>query len=308
MIDEKMMDRFAGALLGLAVGDALGTTLEFAPRTTTGEPPHTEMVGGGPFNMKPGEWTDDTSMACCLAESIVTRKGFDERDQLERYVRWMDEGHWSVKGRCFDIGGTTSRALNRFKRTGHVWAGKGTENDNANGSLMRLAPLPMAWFRQSSEFVADLAAKSSRTTHGGAEAEAACRLWAVLIADAIKGQDDPGRYIGKVPAEAYTLRSRVYRATQGHTVGTDTPATGYALDGVELALTALCSTTTFEAGLVAVVNQGGDADTNGAIYGQLAGAVYGASRIPARWITKLAWRNKLEDLTVDLWKFAKGGK
>ena len=113
-------DRFRGALLGLAVGDALGTTLEFQRPPF---PHHADMIGGGPFDMAPGEWTDDTSMACCLAESLIARAGFDARDQMERYVRWWREGHWSVKGHCFDIGVTTQNALARFRERGDPFAG-----------------------------------------------------------------------------------------------------------------------------------------------------------------------------------------
>ncbi|NJO05757.1 MAG: ADP-ribosylglycohydrolase family protein [Chloroflexaceae bacterium] len=112
----ERVSRYRGALLGLAVGDAVGTTLEFRPPGSF--TPISDMVGGGPFHLKPGEWTDDTTMALCLAESLVERHSFDPRDQMERYVRWMDSGYYSVKGYCFDIDGTTAQALRTFKRTG----------------------------------------------------------------------------------------------------------------------------------------------------------------------------------------------
>src|SRR5271163_4463084 len=108
-------DRALGSLLGLAVGDAIGTTLEFRSRDTYQH--LTDLVGGGPFDLAPGQWTDDTSMALCLAESLIERRGFDPLDQLERYVRWMREGYLSSNGRCFDIGGTVHAALLRFLET-----------------------------------------------------------------------------------------------------------------------------------------------------------------------------------------------
>ena len=104
----ELRDRYRGALLGLAVGDALGTTLEF--KRPGSFAPITDMVGGGPFGLKPGQWTDDTSMALCLAESLVECRGFDPVDQLRRYCRWYREGHLSSTGRCFDIGNTTRAA------------------------------------------------------------------------------------------------------------------------------------------------------------------------------------------------------
>lgn len=133
--------RYRGSLLGLAAGDALGTTAEFkAPGTFS---PLKDIVGGGPFNLKPGQWTDDTSMALCLAESLVSRNGFDAQDQMERYSRWRNEGYLSSTGRCFDIGNTVSQALVRFARTGDPFAGFADPRSAGNGSLMRLAPVPL---------------------------------------------------------------------------------------------------------------------------------------------------------------------
>src|SRR5215207_5819100 len=132
------LDRYRGALLGLAAGDALGTTLEFKD---PGEfEPLTDLVGGGPFDLKPGEWTDDTSMALCLAESLVTRREFDPIHQLETYCRSYDHGHLSVKGRCFDIGITTASALRRFMQHREPCPGSTSPHAAGNGSLMRLAP------------------------------------------------------------------------------------------------------------------------------------------------------------------------
>jgi len=134
-----LRSRSRGALLGLAAGDALGTTLEFQPG------PHqlTDMVGGGPFGLWPGEWTDDTSMALCLACSLVELGRFDAADQMQRYVDWWREGYMSSNGRCFDIGNTVATALRRFQATGEPHAGSTDPFTAGNGSLMRLAPVPL---------------------------------------------------------------------------------------------------------------------------------------------------------------------
>ena len=114
MIEITTRDRFRGCLLGLAAGDALGTTLEFkSPGTFE---PIDDMIGGGPFGLRAGQWTDDTSMALCLATSLIECGGFDAMDQMRRYVRWRDEGYLSSTGYCFDIGNTVSGALDRFRR------------------------------------------------------------------------------------------------------------------------------------------------------------------------------------------------
>src|SRR5437879_921177 len=125
------IDRFRGCLVGLAVGDALGTTVEFQPRGTF-TPVH-DLVGGGPFNLAPGEWTDDTSMALCLATSLVECATFDARDQMERYCHWRDEGYISSNGRCFDIGNTVAAALGRYRETGKPFAGSIDPKTAGNG-------------------------------------------------------------------------------------------------------------------------------------------------------------------------------
>jgi hypothetical protein len=137
------LDRARGALLGLATGDAVGTTLEF--KRPASFAPIDDMVGGGPFGLKAGMWTDDTSMALCLAESVLDTGGMDLADQLRRYLRWADDGYLSSNGRCFDIGGTTRHQLERFRRTGAPTDPHVNQDAAANGSLMRLAGVPIRW-------------------------------------------------------------------------------------------------------------------------------------------------------------------
>lgn len=172
------LDRYRGALVGLAVGDAVGTTVEFQPRGSI--EPLTDMVGGGPFRLKGGQWTDDTSMALCLAESLIARGGFDAHDQMTRYLNWWRWGHRSSTGECFDIGTTVRDALARFERTGDPWAGSDDPQTAGNGSLMRLAPVVL-WAHPDLEQAKQLAAASSRTTHAAAEAVEACMLFAELM-------------------------------------------------------------------------------------------------------------------------------
>jgi ADP-ribosylglycohydrolase/protein-tyrosine phosphatase len=121
MTDDPITDRALGCLFGLAVGDAIGTTLEFTGRDQ--RPPLTDMVGGGPFRLQPGEWTDDTSMALCLADGLLARGELDQLDLIQRFVRWWKDGENSCNGRCFDIGITTRTALSRFLRTGDPKSG-----------------------------------------------------------------------------------------------------------------------------------------------------------------------------------------
>ena len=133
--------RYQGCLLGLAVGDALGTTLEF--KKPGSFKPIIDLTGGGPFSLEAGQWTDDTSMALCLAESLLICQGFDPADQMERYLRWYREGYMSSTGSCFDIGNTTRAALTSFEGTGEPFSGPTHPWSAGNGSIMRLAPVVM---------------------------------------------------------------------------------------------------------------------------------------------------------------------
>src|SRR5271165_6635235 len=171
---KQLRNRYRGALLGLAAGDALGTTNEFKPPGSF--PLLTDMVGGGVFRLQPGQWTDDCSTALCLAQSLIECRGFDPKDQMERYVRWWDDGYLSSTGRCFDIGITVSGALSRYLQTGDPFAGSTDPHSAGNGSLMRLAPIPLA-FRAKPEQALWYAGESSRTTHGAPAAIDACKLY-----------------------------------------------------------------------------------------------------------------------------------
>jgi ADP-ribosylglycohydrolase len=295
-------DRHLGCLLGLAAGDALGTTLEFkSPGTFE---PVTDMVGGGPFRLEPGQWTDDTSMALCLAESLIECGGFDARDQVERYVRWWKKGHLSPTGCCFDIGGTVSSALRRYLADGDPYAGSTHPHSAGNGSLMRLAPVPMYWSGDAVQAI-ERSADSSRTTHGASTCIDACRYMGGLIVGALAGasKDDllSPRYAPSGCEGTWDdapLCPEIDAIAAGSFKEKSPPAIrgkGYVVDCLEAALWAFHTTDSFEAGALAAVNLGDDADTTGAVYGQLAGAFYGAGAIPKAWLAKLAMRELIEE-------------
>ena len=196
--DAGIIDRARGAFLGLAVGDALGTTIEFMARDSY--PRQTEMIGGGPFGLRPGEWTDDTSMALALADSLIACPEFDAADLMDRFVRWWTQGEYSCNGRCFDIGITTREALVRYQRTGSPFAGTSAENRAGNGSLMRLSPVALHALNDGDR-ARRIAADQSRTTHGAPQAVEACVSFADLLRRAVLGEPvasllAPGRWDG----------------------------------------------------------------------------------------------------------------
>jgi ADP-ribosylglycohydrolase len=305
----KAIDRYRGSLLGLAAGDALGTTLEFrSPGTFTNID---DIVGGGPFRLEPGAWTDDTSMALCLAESLIEKRGFDPADQMERYVRWYRLGHLSSVGRCFDIGATTATALRRFEAEGVPYAGLEDSHAAGNGSIMRLAPVPLFFAATPWEAIAR-AADSSRSTHGVREAVDACRYLAALLIGAVHGaaKDEllASRY---TPVEGLWKRDplapRIDEIAAGsfrHRDPPDIRGTGYVVNSLEAAIWAFHRSDSYRDGALQAVNLGDDADTTGAVYGQLAGAYYGAAAIPSEWQQRLALRDCIEDFAGRLYQLA----
>ena len=283
-----MKSRYEGCLLGLAAGDALGTTVEFkAPGTFE---PMTDIVGGGPFHLKRGAWTDDTSLALCLAESLIECRSFDAGDQMERYIRWWRDGYLSSNGFCFDIGGTTAQALQTYIRTEDPFAGSTSPRAAGNGSLMRLAPAPL-FFAADPDLAVRMSAESSRTTHGAVTCLDACRYYGGLIVGAVNGvskEDLLAPHFTPVQGlwEREPLCAEIAEVAAGSFLHKEPPAivgSGYVVKSMEAALWAFSRSTCFRDGCLLAVNLGYDADTTAAIYGQLAGAYYGADGIPESW-------------------------
>lgn len=297
------LDKCKGALLGLAVGDALGTTLEFKRPGTFD--PITDLVGGGVFNLQAGKWTDDTSMALCLADSLIEKEGFDAIDQLDKYVKWMNHGYNSSTGRCFDIGNATRQALYLYEKTGQPYCGNHSRDSAGNGSIMRLAPIPIVYFKDA-EQLAKYASLSSQTTHAAPQSVDACIYMATLIAGAISGASKEellGKSFSLVENfwEQHPLDSTIREVAEGSFKIKRPPeiyASGYVVQTLEAALWAFYHTDDFESGALKAVNLGNDADTVGAVYGQIAGAYYGMSGIPKDWLKRL-YRNLEMEVAVE---------
>lgn len=303
-MDEVTRDRLKGMFFGLAVGDALGTTLEFKDRDTYEH--ITDMVGGGPFNLQPGEWTDDTSMALALAQTLIDfpPTKWDELNKnelLKNFTRWYKKGEFSHRGHCFDIGTTTAQAITKFIKS------QGTDDDPAsddpfasgNGAIMRLAPV-VVWahahphtgvnevtkepFTDSRNFAMHLAHTQSETTHKSRECLRLARIMARNISWFV---DNPTQSIKSI----------------AHMSGLSVPtsrdevkSSGYVVDTWQAAWWCALQTDNFRDALLLAVNLGDDADTVGAVTGQLAGAMYGYDAIPTEWVDVLAWKPKLEEL------------
>lgn len=291
-------ERFRGCLLGLAAGDAVGTTLEFRPRGSF--TPIDDMVGGGPFHLQPGQWTDDTSMALCLAASLVECGGFDARDQMERYWRWFQEGYMSSTGACFDIGNTVAGALHRFHSSGDPFAGSTDPWQAGNGCIMRLAPVPIFYFPDMAA-AEHYAAESARTTHGAQECVDASRLFARILVRALAGLPkeeillaDRDEFTGAPKIEAIARGAYAQKSQE------EIRGSGYVVESLEAALWCFARTDSFREAVLMAANLGDDADTTAAVCGQIAGAFYGEAGIPADWLAKLTRADEIRSLADDL--------
>lgn len=296
-----MLDRYRGALLGLAAGDAVGTTVEFQPPGSFA--PVTDMVGGGVFHLQPGQWTDDTSMALCLAASLLAQEGFDPIDQMERYLRWRDEGEFSSTGKCFDIGNATNAALSAFVQHREPFPGDRFPMAAGNGPLMRLVPVPLYYAVDPGQ-AQHWAGESARVTHGAPEAIDACRYFAGLIIMALAGLSRE-EILAPYEAPWHPKVAAVAAGSFKHKEPPEISANGYVIPSLEAALWAFHKAEDFRHGCLLAANLGDDADTVAAIYGQLAGAYFGVEGIPLAWRDKLAFGRSIDELGRALYEAAK---
>jgi ADP-ribosylglycohydrolase len=305
--------RVVGAMMALAAGDALGLPFEFEPRAAREADPVREMRGGGTWKLEPGTWSDDTSLALCLAESIVER-GFDPEDSGRRSLAWLDEGLWAARGTAFGAGGATARALGRV-RSGmpSVLAGGRGENDNGNGSLARILPASiwLAALPEPARFRA--IAAFSATTHGHPRSILACWLHCLVAGALLRGEapreayvsamDEARSLLGSLPPSARAEADAYARVLGGKLDSVPSKAirgSGYVVHCLEASLWCLIATEDLPSCVLAAVNLGEDADTTAAVAGGLAGLAHGRAAVPERWAAALARSGEIEALVERL--------
>lgn len=298
MNSNKILSKFQGSILGLAIGDALGAPVEFEARGSFEVV--TKMRAGGPFNLKKGQWTDDTSLALCIAQSLIENKNFIAADVMKRFHAWYREGYMSCTGHCFDIGNTTKASIMRYETHGEFFGGR-SEDTPANGSLMRLAPIPL-YFHQNLSDTLKFSEESSRITHASQISIDACKALALLIHRALLdySKDEILEYkkndLNLVPEIAEVLMGSYREKTRD-----EIKATGLARDCLEAALWAFYHSENFNDGVISAVNLGEDSDTVGAVFGQLAGAFYGLENISSDFLSDLWDGELLKDVATKLY-------
>lgn len=297
--DTVALDKAKGVLVGLAVGDAVGTTLEFLPRDTAHV---TDMVGGGPFRLKPGEWTDDTSMALCLAETYLEAGTMDIDVFRKKLVRWYHYGENSSNGRCFDIGNATRYALDEYLKHGSAWFGNTSAETAGNAAIIRHAPVAI-YQRKSFLQMWNNSKIQSLATHGAIESISSCQFLSAILHYLLNGYSKEEAFSPHVLL--LTLRVLIINAGEYKQKTRDQiRSSGYVIDTLEAAMWAVWHTDNFRDAILLAANLGDDADSVAATAGQIAGALYGYSGIPQEWRDKLVQEKRIVSLAESLFKQA----
>jgi ADP-ribosyl-[dinitrogen reductase] hydrolase len=299
-------------ILGVCVGDALGLPVQFESRRVRKKRPVTEMIGYGVFNKPPGSWSDDSSLTLCLVDAL-TQVSPTQPDQLlqqtaQNFCRWYTEGYWTPFEQAYDIGGTTAQAMERLLAgVSPQEAGGKRENNNGNGSLMRI--LPLAFCYQSLEFpeLIQLTHDVSAITHGHLRSQIACGIYISIAVRLLEGDDPQLAYENGIAAvediynkSPYNTElpyyNRVISGKIAELQEEEIGSSGYVVDALEASLWCFLTTTNYKDAVLKSVNLGEDTDTTAAIAGGLGGIYYGVAAIPSHWLQQLAKGQDILDL------------
>lgn len=304
--DEKALTPFLnqakGSLYGLYIGDALGAPLEFVSMTEE-DGKIDNYVQGGVHKVAKGQFTDDTSMALALMDSL-TNNGFDLKDQMDKYLEWQSQGKYSSKGYCFDIGITTIKAIEKYKITKNPVSGGSEHYHSGNGSLMRLAPVPLFYYHEGIKSMIEHSIESSTTTHQSEIVLDNIKYFTIIFNKILNGERDKNKLIRLTDEELkeYKIKNETiikelhefdYENVKTNKLNTG----GFCIYSTIVALHCLSTTKNFKDAVLKAVNLGGDADTNGAITGQLAGAYYGFNKIPKNLVQGLNPKSMIDQYT-----------
>jgi ADP-ribosylglycohydrolase len=302
-----MKHKCIDALIGLAVGDALGVPVEFKSREYLEQWPVTDMIGYGTHNQPPGTWSDDSSLAFCLAESLVT--GYDLHDLACRFINWRYNAYWTPHGKVFDVGNTTSLAIHRLKNnTEPTFAGPNDEGSNGNGSLMRILPLAFYLADKTIDERFRIINDISCLTHGHIRSVLACFIYIEYALQVLAGKEKTEAYrLMQQQVNAFLAGSVIHPEevrkfarilTNDITLLPENAifSSGYVLHTLEAALWCILTNNTYADTVLQAVNLGEDTDTTGAVAGGLAGIIFGVDQIPQAWVYAFARKEAIVEL------------
>ncbi len=303
-----MNTKIKSGLFGVAVGDALGVPVEFKSREYLNQNPVLDMFGFGTHHQPIGTWSDDSSLAFCLAESLC--KGYDLSDIARNFVKWYSEEIWTPHGKVFDIGIATRHAIHNITK-GHLpeLCGGFEEKDNGNGSLMRILPLVFYLQKEKNiEVIYQKVKEVSSITHGHFRSVFACFIYVVYCLEILKDKDKAEAYREMQNRISEFLKDKNFNAVEidlfdrvlknniAEYPENKILSSGYVLDSLQASLWCFLNSESYEETVLKAVNLGEDTDTTGAIAGGLAGIYYGIENIPEKWISVLARKNDIDDL------------
>ncbi len=314
MKSNKVID----ALLGIAIGDAVGVPFEFSSREKMKLNPAKEMMGYGTYNQLPGTWSDDSSLTFCLAESLI--EGYDLKDISEKFIQWKNRAYWSARGEVFDIGITTAKAITRLQQIiddGNLEELKrqkyyGNEYDNGNGSLMRIFPLLFYIKGKTIQEQFEIIWEVSALTHRHIRAAMSCLIYLKLAEKLLEGKDKDIAY-----SEMRTIIlkfwddmefsnkerehfSRIIQNDIRETKIDDLKTGGYVIEVLESSIWFFLQKKSYQETILSIINLGHDTDTSAAIAGGLAGIYYGWKGMPEYWIASIARMEDIMDLGEQL--------
>jgi ADP-ribosylglycohydrolase len=301
-------DKIKSVLFGVAVGDALGVPVEFKNRPTVRNNPVTDMIG---YNLPPGTFSDDSSLTFCLAEALT--KEFDLNTIGENFVKWYYHNYWTPRGKVFDIGITTRRAIDRLAKSKRPdLAGDVEVSSNGNGSLMRISPLLFYLLDKPIQERFEITKQVSSMTHGHIRSVIACFYYLEFARQLFAERDKFEIYknlqtevtkhltsLSINPTEV-ALFDRLLKGNIHELTEENIFSGGYVLHTLEASIWCLLTTDNYKDAVLKAVNLGGDTDTTGAVTGGLAGLLYGFDNIPTNWINQIARRDDIEELAERL--------
>lgn len=307
-----MKNIIESGLFGVAIGDALGVPVEFKSRENLKQNPVVDMMGFMSWNQPPGTFSDDSSLAFCTAESLC--KGYDIEDMAQTFVKWMQEGYWGAHHKVFDIGGTTKYSLARVvKGESARNSGNFFEEDNGNGSLMRILPLVFYLQKEKDiEVIYKKVKEVSSITHAHFRSVFACFIYVVYCLEILKDKDKFEAYKEMQNVLSKFLEDKKYNPVEIQLFEkilkndiwiypeNKIRASGYVLHSLEASFWCFLNSDSYEETVLKAVNLGEDTDTTGAIAGGSAGIYYGIENIPQKWIENLARSNDIKDLAERL--------
>lgn len=303
---NRQNNQYLGAIIGHAVGDAMGFPTEFSKREELLKNPVIEMIDSPDLGQPAGSWSDDTAMEIATIDSFIQKKYFDYKDIMDKWVKWISKSEYTPTGVAFDIGRTCLKAIKKYcNGTAPLQCGSTSINENGNGSLMRILPVALYAYLKNLDDISirKLTNEVSSLTHAHEVSRLGCYIYVQFIICLLKGytKEEAYKHIQYLDYSAYDMHSlKLYKRILDEQIEVQRldqiKSTGYIVDTLESAMWIFMNAEHYKEAIIASTNIGGDTDTIGAIVGSMAGIYYGFDSIPSNWLEKLQRKDYLIEL------------